>query len=94
MVGSVGLSIEVSVVGSVGFLRRVARGPSHGAHLADPTDPNTDTSMDNSLHHLLPMFARARADGTPLVLATVTATRGSTYRKAGAQLLIGPGGKF
>lgn len=94
MVGSVGLSIEVSVVGSVGFLRRVARGPSHGAHLADPTDPTTDTSMDNSLHHLLPTFAQARADGKPLVLATVTATRGSTYRKAGAQLLIGPGGKF
>lgn len=50
--------------------------------------------MDNLLHHLLPMFERARAGGAPLVLATVTATRGSTYRKAGAQLLIGPGGKF
>lgn len=50
--------------------------------------------MDNSLHHLLPMFERARADGSPLVLATVTATRGSTYRKAGAQLLVGPDGKF
>lgn len=50
--------------------------------------------MDNSLHPLLPAFERARAAGTPLVLATVAATRGSTYRKAGAQLLIGPGGKF
>lgn len=50
--------------------------------------------MENSLPHLLPMFKRARAGGTPLVLATVTATRGSTYRKAGAQLLVGPGGRF
>lgn len=94
MVGSVGCSIKVPVVGFVGFVRRVARGPCHDANSADPTDPTTDTSMDNSLHHLLPMFERARADGSPLVLATVTATRGSTYRKAGAQLLVGPGGKF
>lgn len=50
--------------------------------------------MDNSLHQLLPVFEQARATGSPLVLATVTATRGSTYRKAGAQLLIGPGGRF
>lgn len=94
MVGSVGFSIKVPVVGFVGFVRRVARGPCHDANSADPTDPTTDTSMDNSLHHLLPMFERARANGSPLVLATVTATRGSTYRKAGAQLLVGPGGKF
>jgi xanthine/CO dehydrogenase XdhC/CoxF family maturation factor len=46
------------------------------------------------LHQLLPMYERARADRSPLVLATVIATRGSTYRKAGAQMLIGPGGRY
>lgn len=40
------------------------------------------------------MFERARAEGVALVLATVVATRGSTYRKAGAQMLIGPGGRY
>jgi len=40
------------------------------------------------------MFERARAEQDPLVLATVIATRGSTYRKAGAQMLIGPGGRY
>ncbi len=50
--------------------------------------------MDGSLHQLLPMFDRARASESPLVLATVVATRGSTYRKAGAQMLIGPGGHY
>ena len=40
------------------------------------------------------MYERARAEGAPLVLATVVATRGSTYRKAGAQMLIGPGGRY
>lgn len=94
MVGSVGFSIRVSVVGSVGFVHLVAESRRHDANSSNPTEPTTDTSMDNSLHHLLPMFERARAEGSPLVLATVTATRGSTYRKAGAQLLVGPGGKF
>ncbi|MGB7740016.1 MAG: NTP transferase domain-containing protein [Steroidobacteraceae bacterium] len=50
--------------------------------------------MDGSLHQLAPMYERARAEGAPLVLATVVATRGSTYRKAGAQMLIGPGGRY
>ena len=50
--------------------------------------------MDGSLHQLLPMYERARAEQDPLVLATVIATRGSTYRKAGAQMLIGPGGRY
>ena len=40
------------------------------------------------------MYERARAERTPLVLATVVATRGSTYRKAGAQMLIGSGGRY
>jgi xanthine/CO dehydrogenase XdhC/CoxF family maturation factor/CTP:molybdopterin cytidylyltransferase MocA len=50
--------------------------------------------MDGSLHQLLPLFERARAGQAPLVLATVVATRGSTYRKAGAQMLIGAGGRY
>ena len=50
--------------------------------------------MDGSLHQLLPTFHRARATGSPLVLATVVATRGSTYRKAGAQMLIAPDGSY
>ena len=40
------------------------------------------------------MYERARAERSPLVLATVVATRGSTYRKAGAQMLIGSGGRY
>ncbi|MGB7903729.1 MAG: XdhC family protein, partial [Steroidobacteraceae bacterium] len=40
------------------------------------------------------MYERARVEGAPLVLATVVATRGSTYRKAGAQMLIGSGGRY
>jgi len=50
--------------------------------------------LDGSLHPLLPMFERAREAGSPLVLATVVATRGSTYRKAGAQMLIAAGGTY
>jgi len=50
--------------------------------------------MDGSLHQLAPLYERARAERTPLVLATVVATRGSTYRKAGAQMLIGAGGRY
>ena len=50
--------------------------------------------MDGSLHQLLPLYERARAGQDPLVLATVIATRGSTYRKAGAQMLIAPGGRY
>jgi xanthine dehydrogenase accessory factor len=50
--------------------------------------------VDGSLQPLLPLYAQARAAGTPLVLATVVATRGSTYRKAGAQMLIAPDGRY
>ena len=46
------------------------------------------------MHQLLPMFEQARTAGVPLVLATVVATRGSTYRKAGAQMLIGADGRY
>ncbi len=37
---------------------------------------------------------RALGDGTPVVLATVAATRGSTPRRAGARMLVRPDGSF
>ena len=43
---------------------------------------------------MLPLYERACAERAPLVLATVVATRGSTYRKAGAQMLIGVDGRY
>ena len=50
--------------------------------------------MDGSLQPLLPLYAQARAEQRHLVLATVVATRGSTYRKAGAQMLIAAEGQY
>jgi xanthine/CO dehydrogenase XdhC/CoxF family maturation factor len=47
-----------------------------------------------SLHRLLPLFARARQSNDPLVLATVIRTGGSTYAKAGAQMLIAADGEY
>ena len=44
--------------------------------------------MDSSLQRLQRRFDRARAENEALVLATVIGTQGSTYRKAGAQILI------
>lgn len=49
--------------------------------------------MDSSIPQLVPAFLRERASGSPLVLATIVATQGSTYRKIGAQLLITHGGE-
>jgi xanthine dehydrogenase accessory factor len=37
---------------------------------------------------------RSLTDGTPLVVATVAATRGSTPRKAGAKMAVRPDGTF
>lgn len=39
----------------------------------------------------LEAFLRAHSTSPHLVLAVVTATEGSTYRKPGAMMLIGPG---
>jgi xanthine/CO dehydrogenase XdhC/CoxF family maturation factor len=39
-------------------------------------------------------FSAWRADRTPLVLATVYETRGSTYSKSGARMLVAQGGAF
>lgn len=50
--------------------------------------------MDGSLQPLLPLYDEARAARVPLVLATVIATRGSTYRKAGARMLVAPDGRY
>jgi xanthine dehydrogenase accessory factor len=47
-----------------------------------------------SLHRLLPLFVRARQSNEPLVLATVIRTGGSTYAKAGAQMLIAGDGEY
>lgn len=44
--------------------------------------------LDAPLAPLLRDFRELRAQGEPCVLATVVATAGSTYRKAGAQMLI------
>lgn len=49
--------------------------------------------MDHSGVSLGEFFARHAARGEPLVLATVTHTLGSTYRKAGAQMLIAADGR-
>lgn len=44
--------------------------------------------MDSSLTSLIAFFNAHRERGTPLALATVVATEGSTYRKPGARMLI------
>lgn len=44
--------------------------------------------------HLIEAFERWRASGRPLVLASVFETAGSTYSKAGAQMLINADGDF
>lgn len=50
--------------------------------------------MDVSLQSLEHLYQRARERGEPLVLATVFETAGSTYRKAGAHLLIDRDGEY
>ena len=48
--------------------------------------------MNHSGATLSQFFQKHRRAGTPLVLATIAETLGSTYRKAGAQMLIAPDG--
>ena len=50
--------------------------------------------MDYALMEICRYFAAARPRGTPLVLATVLRTEGSTYRKRGASILIGADGPW
>ncbi len=47
-----------------------------------------------AVQHLITAFDQWRARGERLVLATIVETLGSTYSKAGAQMLIDPGGDF
>ncbi len=49
--------------------------------------------MDSSIPQLIPAFLHEKANSAPLVLATIVSTRGSTYRKAGAQILISAAGE-
>lgn len=48
--------------------------------------------MDSDLARVCRLFSTCRAAGTPLVLATIVRTAGSTYRKTGARALIDPNG--
>lgn len=50
--------------------------------------------MDSSLPALVAFFADRSARAEPLVLATVVATAGSTYRKPGSRMLVSPTGAF
>lgn len=49
---------------------------------------------DSGLAGLIRNYRRLSAQSVPLVLATVVETLGSTYRKAGARMLIGADGGF
>jgi len=44
--------------------------------------------MANQLHHLVDAFRNLASDSGDAVLATIIETQGSTYRKAGARMLI------
>ena len=50
--------------------------------------------MEALISPLLPLFERERAAGRALALAIVVQTRGSTYRKPGALMLIERGGDY
>ena len=48
--------------------------------------------MDGDLPRLCKLFVESRRMGTPLVLATIVRSEASTYRKAGARIVICPSG--
>ena len=50
--------------------------------------------MDSELGPLLPLFERERAAGRAMALGILVHTSGSTYRKAGAMLLIAGNGDY
>ena len=60
---------------------------------AVPNTVSRDRILDSSLTELCRYFEGARARDEPLAVATTIHTEGSTYRKAGARVLISPGGK-
>ncbi len=49
--------------------------------------------MDSVVDPLLPLFERERAAGRAMALGVLVETAGSTYRKAGAMLLVAEGGE-
>lgn len=51
-------------------------------------------AMEAELTPLLPIYDRERAAGRPLALAIVVSTRGSTYRKPGALMVIAADGRY
>jgi xanthine/CO dehydrogenase XdhC/CoxF family maturation factor len=59
-----------------------------------PAGKRTGTENDLSSINLCTVFDRWRATKDTMVLASVYATEGSTYSKAGAQMLISPDGDF
>ena len=50
--------------------------------------------MSRDFPALIPAFRRLSADGEPLVLCTIVETEGSTYRKAGARMLVDGHGNY
>jgi xanthine/CO dehydrogenase XdhC/CoxF family maturation factor len=50
--------------------------------------------MAQDLPSLLPHFDTLREHGASVVLATIVATEGSSYRKAGARMLMDPDGRY
>lgn len=46
------------------------------------------------MNEVFEQIQRALSDGTPVVVATVAATRGSTPRRAGARMLVREDGSF
>lgn len=50
--------------------------------------------MSKDIPGLIPAFHRARETGAPVVLCTIVETAGSTYRKAGARMIIDGEGNY
>lgn len=58
------------------------------------SDSSYGAANNSGLASLISHYHRLSAQGVPLVLATVVETLGSTYRKAGARMLICADGRF
>jgi xanthine dehydrogenase accessory factor len=71
------------------LLHRLPDGETAPTSMSEARSPDVrlDTSLELLFDHSLP-------DGEPRVLATVVATSGSTYRKAGARMLILANGSY
>lgn len=60
----------------------------------DMSESSVSPSSDSGIAGLIDQYRRLSAQSVPLVMATVIETLGSTYRKAGARMLIDGGGRF